>query len=143
MSAKAAFRALANVRVAGIPNNYSLFDLPYLIGREQLPCKITLLDDTFHTAAVPLGYEGSFSLLNLTASVTIALRFVPPGNPPDRMADALDFFDAWIAAFDENWTLGDTLGAPLTVETIHAGLVDWNGLVFVGMQSRIRLPVRV
>jgi len=51
MTIKAAFDELAKLSVTGVTRNFYGSTVPGVIGSAQLPCKITLLDNTDRSAA--------------------------------------------------------------------------------------------
>lgn len=143
MSVAAAFSAFTAIEAPMIPNNFDTLALPNVLNGEDLPCKITLFDDSYYDAASPIGYEGSSARFTIYSTVLLLYSFIPPSNPPDRMSAVLPHIDGFLSALQGNWTLGGLLESSLRIEAVQSGIVDWNGMVFIGSRLRCQLPIRV
>lgn len=142
MGVLAAFTELANLQVHGIDTNYDTRDLPSVLNSENLPCKITHLDDTFNEAGRPEGFDDSRAQLRVYVSVRLILSDAGAALSGERMLVVLQYLDRWFQALQGNWLLGDNLTSPLVVDAMRHGLVDWKGQFFIGSHLRCVLPIR-
>ncbi len=145
MSWRTAFSSLAALSVDGVTTSYDLDDLPNVLPAADLPA----LFPAFSGEAGTLG-EDAHGLSTLTYDgsawaavlhVEHVLAWTPAWSDEGLRAalpDLVDAVDAYLSAAAADGTLSGALDAPLEVERVQIGVVEYAGVRFYGARFRHR-----
>ena len=141
MSVSGAITRLAGLRMTGVTSHFSVNSLPGRLTASQLPALILTFDNTYADALKPLGVNLSGEALRLYMQHILLVKHSSVGVRAQRFSTFPGHFDNYMSLFDDEWLLNNNLRAPLFVEAISIGEVDWEGDLYIGAIFRVGLDV--
>lgn len=147
MTVTTALTQLYGLRIQGAAAHYDPRALPDLLTPDKLPALITTFDDSFTDVYRPIGFDFSGGQFAVYALQRICIDYAGASDPA-RMSELPTWIDRYATMISGNWLLADAQGdedllSPLYVEMMRVGMTDWNGELFIGLQFRLRLLIRL
>lgn len=133
---------LAALSYSGLTTSYDMIELPGVVNEVDLPALLVLPSDG-GIQVQPYDANLSFGEVHVFIDHLLLVQGHGQGRVEDRNTSLASWVSTYVDTISTDWYLNDNLLYPMAVRQGQFGLVEYGGVLYVGIEFNHRWSLKV